>query len=87
MKQKCNLEFWEITAHYNVHRITQEHDELTASFNCQYCPSVEYNKLFVSSLNLDCPRFPDFTEADASTLETENEKRELSLCLLFKQDL
>lgn len=57
----------------------QEQDELTASINCQYCPSEEYNKLFVSSLTLACPRFPDFTEAYASTLETENEKRELSI--------
>lgn len=37
-------------------------DELTASVNCQNCPSVENYKLFVSSLTLDCPRFPDFIE-------------------------
>lgn len=74
---------------YNVHRMTKEQnqDELKASINCQYYPSVEYNKLFVSSLTLDCPRFPDFTEADTSTLETKNDKRELSICLPFEQNL
>ena len=45
-----------------------------ASINWQDGSSVEYNKLFVSSLTLDCPRFPVFKEVEASTLESENEK-------------